>query len=26
MSTDCLFCKISAGEIPAEKLYEDDDM
>ncbi len=26
MSTDCLFCKISAGEIPAEKLYEDDEM
>jgi histidine triad (HIT) family protein len=26
MSTDCLFCKIAAGEIPAEKLYEDDDM
>ena len=22
---DCLFCKIAAGEIPAEKLYEDDD-
>ena len=22
--TDCLFCKIIAGEIPAEKLYEDD--
>jgi len=22
--TDCLFCKIAAGEIPAEKLYEDD--
>lgn len=21
---DCLFCKIVAGEIPAEKLYEDD--
>jgi histidine triad (HIT) family protein len=26
MSTDCLFCKIGAGEIPAEKLYEDDEM
>ncbi len=22
--TDCLFCKIVAGEIPAEKVYEDD--
>ncbi len=22
--TDCLFCKIVAGEIPAELLYEDD--
>lgn len=21
---DCLFCKIIAGEIPAEKIYEDD--
>ncbi len=21
---DCLFCKISAGEIPAKKVYEDD--
>ncbi len=21
---DCLFCKIVAGDIPAEKLYEDD--
>lgn len=26
MTTDCLFCKIAAGEIPAEKLYEDDEM
>ncbi len=26
MSTDCLFCKIGAGEIPAEKLYEDDEL
>lgn len=26
MSSDCLFCKIGAGEIPAEKLYEDDEM
>ena len=23
---DCLFCKIVAGDIPAEKLYEDDDI
>ena len=23
---DCLFCKIIAGEIPANKVYEDDDM
>ena len=21
---DCLFCKIASGEIPAEKIYEDD--
>ena len=21
---DCLFCKISAGEIPSNKIYEDD--
>jgi len=21
---DCLFCKIAAGEIPAQKVYEDD--
>ena len=24
--SDCLFCKIVAGDIPAEKLYEDDDV
>ncbi len=24
--SDCLFCKIVAGQIPAEKLYEDDDV
>ena len=24
--SDCLFCKIIAGEIPAKKLYEDDEM
>ena len=23
-NTDCLFCKIAAGEIPSKKLYEDD--
>ena len=22
--TDCLFCKILAGEIPSDKIYEDD--
>lgn len=22
--TDCLFCKIAAGEIPSTKIYEDD--
>lgn len=26
METDCLFCKIAAGDIPAEKLYEDDEL
>lgn len=24
MSTDCVFCKIVAGQIPANKVYEDD--
>ncbi len=24
--SECLFCKIIAGEIPSEKLYEDDDI
>jgi histidine triad (HIT) family protein len=24
--SDCLFCKIIAGEIPSEKVYEDDDV
>lgn len=24
--SDCIFCKIIAGEIPSEKLYEDDDV
>ncbi len=26
MSANCLFCKIIRGEIPANKLYEDDQM
>lgn len=26
MSDDCLFCKIARGDIPATKLYEDDDI
>jgi len=24
--SDCLFCKIVAGEIPSEFIYEDDDV
>ncbi len=24
--TDCLFCKIINGDIPASKIYEDDDV
>ena len=24
--SDCLFCKIVAGEIPSKKVYEDDDI
>lgn len=24
--SDCLFCKIIAGDIPSEKVYEDDKM
>ena len=24
--SDCLFCKIDKGEIPSEKVYEDDDV
>lgn len=24
--SDCIFCKIAAGEIPSEKLYEDSEM
>lgn len=23
---DCIFCKIIAGEIPASKVYEDDEI
>ncbi|EPZ48296.1 histidine triad nucleotide-binding protein [Alicyclobacillus acidoterrestris] len=23
---DCLFCKLIAGEIPSDKVYEDDDV
>lgn len=26
MSDNCLFCKIVRGEIPADKLYEDEDI
>lgn len=26
MNSDCLFCKIATGDIPAEKLYEDDEV
>lgn len=26
MSENCLFCKIIKGDIPADKLYEDDDI
>ena len=24
--SDCIFCKIAAGEIPGSKIYEDDEM
>ena len=24
--SDCIFCKIIGGEIPSDKLYEDDDV
>ena len=24
--TDCLFCKIEKGEIPSDKVYEDEDV
>ncbi|MFO3716978.1 histidine triad nucleotide-binding protein [Anaerococcus sp. ENR1011] len=23
---DCVFCKIAAGEIPSDKIYEDEDI
>ena len=26
MTQDCIFCKIIAGEIPASKLYDDDEV
>jgi histidine triad (HIT) family protein len=26
MTTDCIFCKIAAGQIPAKKAYEDDEI
>jgi len=26
MSEDCLFCKIVAGDIPSDKVYEDDEI
>jgi len=26
MSENCLFCKIIKGEIPSDKLYEDEDI
>lgn len=26
MEKDCLFCKIESGEIPVDKVYEDDDL
>lgn len=26
MSDDCLFCKIAAGEIPSNKVHEDDEI
>jgi len=26
MSNNCLFCRIAAGEIPADTLYEDNDV
>lgn len=26
MTTDCLFCRIVAGEIPSTRVYEDDEI
>ena len=26
MAADCLFCKIIAGDLPSNKVYEDDDV
>ncbi len=26
MSADCLFCKIVAGEIPSDKVHEDEQV
>ncbi|MCS6785781.1 MAG: histidine triad nucleotide-binding protein [Thiobacillaceae bacterium] len=26
MSSDCIFCKIVAGEIPSRKVYEDEEV
>ena len=26
MTTECIFCKIVAGAVPAKKTYEDDDV
>lgn len=26
METECLFCKIVAGQVPSEVIYEDDDV
>jgi histidine triad (HIT) family protein len=26
MSSDCIFCKIVAGEMPCHKVYEDNDL
>ena len=26
MTNDCIFCKIAAGEIPAHKVYEDENV
>ena len=26
MNTDCIFCRIAAGEIPAKLIYEDEDV